>query len=824
MMSGARGLTSIEAKNSLAHHGFNELPSSKRKSLWLVAFAIVREPMVALLLGGATIYFFIGAPQDSILLLLSVLVIVTITIYQEHRSTRALEVLRDLSSPRALVIRDGKEQRVAAREIVPGDLLMVKEGDRVAADCYVLEAINLEADESLLTGESRPVPKRTEATIFSSTLVTSGHGLALVFSTGLQTEVGKIGKSLEVEDDSKTRLQLEVGQLVRRFGTLGIVFSIIVILSYGFTRGNWPQGILAGIAAAMSLLPEEFPVILTIFLALGAWKLSKKHVLVRQTAATENLGGVTVLCVDKTGTLTQNQMSVQQLRTPSSTYHFQSGTKNSPSEEFQHLLEYAVLASQKDPFDPMEKALHRVNERLHSTWTLEKEYPLAPNLLAMSRVWKREDGSLIVATKGAPEIVLDLCHLENDMEGKIRHQVEDMSSEGYRVLGVAESRLAGSAFPASQQGFQFQFLGLLGFIDPLRPQAAEAVQDCRNAGIRVMMITGDHAGTACKIASDIGLTLPKNVLTGADLENMSEVELRRKVESVSVYARMVPAQKLRIVNALKANGEVVGMTGDGVNDAPSLKWADVGIAMGGRGTDVAREAADLVILDDDFKSIVAAIRLGRGIFDNIRRAMSFIFATHFPIAALAITPVLLGMPLIFFPSHVVFMELIIDPACTLIFEAKDEDPLTMKRPPRKLNQPLFGYKGIFYSSLQGVVVFVVVFLLFFVAVKMGLSDSRSRTLAFSTFVLSIVGLIVANESIRASVKNIFFWTVFGLTLVSLNAVMWIPALRRIFGLEVPSLNDLAIAVTAAVVAFALSVGTQKLEGRRAVAALRQKVT
>jgi len=816
-MNETRGLTSPEAKKLLTVHGFNQLPSSKGKSLWRLVFSVVSEPMVVLLLAGATIYFFIGAPEDSLLMLLSVFGIVSIAIYQERKSTRAVEALRDLSSPRALVIRDGQEQRIAAREVVPGDLVKVKEGDRIAADCRILEANNLETDESLLTGESHSVTKHTDAIIYSSTLVTSGHGLALVVSTGIQTEVGKIGKSLEVEEESKTRLQQEIAQLVRRFGTLAVGFSAIVALAYGFSRGDWPQGILAGIAAAMSLLPEEFPVILTIFLALGAWRLSKKQVLVRQTAATENLGGVTVLCVDKTGTLTLNQMTVQQLRTPQATYQFPSdGTQNSLAEEFQQLLEYAVLASQINPFDPMEKALHRVNGRFHPNWILEKEYALAPDLLAMSRIWKKSEGSLVVATKGAPEAILSLCHLEKQADTEIRQQIEEMSSEGYRVLGVAKASFAEAAFPKSQREFQFQFLGLLGFIDPLRPQAAQAVQDCRSAGIHVMMITGDHAGTACKIAADIGLSSPKEFLTGAELETLSELELRKKVESVSVFARMVPAQKLRIVNALKANGEVVAMTGDGVNDAPSLKWADIGIAMGGRGTDVAREAADLVILDDDFKSIVGAIRLGRRIFENIRHAMSFVFATHFPIAGLTIVPVLLGMPLILFPSHIVFLELIIDPACTLIFEGRDEDPQAMKRPPRKLKRALFGYKDIFYSTLQGAAVFAVVFLLFFATVKMGYSDSHSRTMAFITFVFSIVGLIVANESLRASLRNVFFWAVFSLTLVALNIVVWIPALRRIFGLEVLSFGDLVIAVGAALVAFVLSVGSQYLVDRKSM--------
>lgn len=805
-----QGLTSHEVTALLASQGYNELPASKKKSLWALALVIVREPMVLLLLAGAIIYFLLGEAQDSVLLLLSVGVIVGIAIYQEHRSTRALEALKDLSSPRALVLRDEKEQRVAARELVPGDLLIIKEGDRIAADCHVVEATNLEVDESLLSGESQPVPKQVgRDSLFSSTLVTSGYGAARIFATGIHTEVGKIGKSLEVEDDNKTRLQQEIALLVRRFGTLGLVFSFIVTLAYGFTRGDWPQGVLAGIAAAMSLLPEEFPVILTVFLALGAWRLSKKQVLVRQTAATENLGGVTVLCVDKTGTLTQNQMAVKHIRTPERSYSFQEDSAEEVPPEFQVLLEYAALASPKDPFDPMEKAILRVHGP-HPDWELQKEYPLTPNLLAMSRVWKpsSEEG-LVIATKGAPETVLELCRLQGADATRVHRQIEEMSAAGYRVLGVARARAPEKKLPENQRDFLFQFVGLLGFMDPLRPGVVESVEDCIAASIRVIMITGDHPGTACKIAADIGLPSSQEFLTGADLEKMDELELQRKIKSVNVFARMVPVQKLRIVNALRASKEVVAMTGDGVNDAPSLKWADIGLAMGGRGTDVAREAADLVILDDDFTSIVAAIRLGRRIFANIRRAMSFIFAVHFPIAALAITPVLFGWPLFLFPAHIVFLELIIDPACTLIFEAEDEDAQTMTRPPRKLDQALFGYRDIFLSSVQGLMVFLVISALFVGALQGGLGEHRSRTLAFIAFVFSNMGLIVINEAALAFLKNKFFWIVFSGTVLLLIAILATPVLRQIYGFSVPHFTDVFLALLAAVGASLLSKILQK---------------
>lgn len=805
ILSKEQGLTSLEAQNLLAQHGFNELPSSKKKSLWSLLWSIVREPMVLLLIAGASIYIFIGEIHDSLLLLGSVFVVVMIAVYQERRSTRALESLRDLSSPRALVIRDGKEQKIAAREVVPGDILLIKEGDRIAADGAVLQSTNLEVDESLLTGEFHPVLKIPDKDfVFSSTLVTSGRGQVRVRATGHTSEVGKIGKFLEVADESKTRLQQEIAQLARRFGVLALLFSFIVVLSYGFTKGNWPQGILAGIAAAMSLLPEEFPVILTIFLALGAWRLSKRKVLVRQTAATENLGAVTVLCVDKTGTLTQNQMFLRHVRTPHASHILTSDSMAKWPKEFHQLLETAVLASQKDPFDPMEKAIHRAFPLDLSERVFKRQYPLAPNMLAMSQVWGTAENSLTVAMKGAPEAVMSLCHLDSSQIAAAKIQIDEMSRQGQRILGVAKAQFNSENLPVDQMGFSFQFLGLLGFEDPLRPQVAESVQECYSAGIRVIMITGDHGGTASKIATDIGLQFSGRVLTGPELEKMDELELRVQVREVNVYARVVPSQKLRIVNALKANGEIVAMSGDGVNDAPSLKWADIGIAMGGRGTDVAREAADLVILDDDFNSIVAAIRLGRRIFTNIRNAMSFVFASHFPIAALTITPVLFGLPLIMFPAHIVFMELIIDPTCTLVFEAEEEEAQVMRRPPRNLNQPLFGYRDIFYSSLQGFAVFVIVLGLFLFSLNRGHGEEESRALAFIAFVLSNLGLIAANESIQSYLKNIYFWFVSAATLFSLLSVIYIPTLRSIFGFAIPSGSSLIIAVFSALIATAIS--------------------
>ncbi|MBS1972603.1 MAG: cation-translocating P-type ATPase [Bdellovibrionales bacterium] len=809
-------MKSDQARALLEKDGYNELPKAKKKSFLLLIWEVLREPMILLLLTGAGIYLAIGEIHDSLLLLASVLVIVFIAIFQERRSTRAVEALRDLSSPRARVWRDQREIQIPSREVVPGDTLIVKEGERIVADCLLLESRSLEVDESLLTGESVPISKSVSSDgsrlqfpsafcIYSGTLVTRGFATGKVIATGLHSELGKIGKTMQEAKDTKTRLQEEIAGLVRIFGTLGVITSIVITLAFGFTRHDWLQALLAGIVAALSLLPEEFPVVLTIFLALGAWRLSKKQVLVRQPSATENLGSITALCTDKTGTLTLNQMSVEQIWTEHSQYHFHKNVEPLSAEIFS-VLEAGFLASYENSFDPMEKALQKTfkteSEKVKYELpkrSLEKDYPLSPDQLTMSFVWRSPiNQSRVVFSKGAPEAIVNLCNLETRLQSVVLEQVFKMCEQGLRVIGVAKASLSGSDFPKEQKGFQFSFLGLIGFIDPLREGVKEAITECYQAGIRTIMITGDHPAIASKIAGDIGLKDSGSFLTGEDIEKLTDNDLRDRIKYVNVFARVVPNQKLRIVKALKANGETVAMTGDGVNDAPSLKWADVGVAMGGRGTDVAREAADLIILDDQFNSIVAGIRLGRRIFDNIQRAMSYLFAVHFPIAALAILPVLIGGPLILFPIHIVFLELIIDPACTLVFEAEPESAKTMKVPPRKLEKPLFSFQDIALSLLQGMVVFAGIFMLFLWGLHQGWGEAQARAMAFSAFVLSNVGLIFVNKTSKHVFSNLFFVVISFAALVLLMAILFIESLSKIFKLETIDLTSLGISALVAV--------------------------
>lgn len=778
--------------------------------------------MITLLLICAGIYLFLGEIPDGILLLLSLAGVLAISLYQENRSTRALEALKELSSPRALVVRNGSEKRISSREVVPDDILVLNEGDRIAADALLLESAHLQVDESLLTGESLPATKSplSEETrlLFASTLVTAGRGYARVIATGNKTEVGKIGKSIAAPAQEKTRLQQEISSLMRLFLFAGVAMSVLIIITYGFTVGDWPQGFLAGLAAAMSLMPEEFPVVLTIFLALGAWRLAQKNVLVRQSAATENLGAITVLCVDKTGTLTMNEMKLAECRTVHSLHSFENAQNVLLPGEFRTLIEFAVLASHRNPFDPMEKALRKLldqelknTEYVHDDWVLKREYALSPELLAMTCVWESPvTSNIVVASKGAPESIFKLCKLNSDLLQTLSNQVKEMSAEGLRILGVARAKWIATDLPKEQQDFDFEFLGLLGLKDPVRPEVPKAIEECYQAGIRVLMITGDFPGTAEKVATDIGLREADSALSGPMLDSMTDFELKAKLKSHSVFARMVPRQKLRLVQALKSNREVVAMTGDGVNDAPSLQWADVGIAMGGRGTDVAREAADLVLLDDCFTSIVEAIRSGRKIFDNIQNAIFYIIAVHVPIAGMAIAPILFHLPIVLFPAHIVFLELIIDPSCTLIFESEPPGPDTMKRPPRRLAVRLFSSWKVFTSFFQGAITFFALFGLYFWCESHSFSPNHGRTIVFAAFVFANFGLVIVNRLHLILFHNKSFIWILLAAMAALLSTIYISWLQPLFGFQALTFGDFALAVTVALAAITLNFGISKL--------------
>jgi P-type Ca2+ transporter type 2C len=813
-----QGLSENFAQQRLLTEGYNELPQAKKRGFLRIAFEVVKEPMFILLIVCGGLYLALGDLQEALMLLGFVFVIMAITFYQERKTERAIEALRDLSSPRAMVIRDGQIKRIPGREVVREDLIIVSEGDRVPADAVILETEHLSVDESLLTGESVAVGKTLwdgklkQAPpggddlpfIFSGTLIVQGQSTAKVTATGAATNLGKIGKALGSVETENTPLQRETGRVVRNFAALGFAVCTLVVVGYGITRGNWLEGFLAGIALAMALLPEEFPVVLTIFLALGAWRISRRHVLTRRVPAIETLGSATVLCVDKTGTLTQNLMTVRAL--------FAKGVRTDVREgadlpdDFHEVVEFGALASRPEPFDPMEKALVGLRDtalkgtdHVHGTWKMVHEYPLSRELLAMSQVWGSPDGAdYVIASKGAPEAIADLCHLTEVQKKEFLGHIHKMAGEGLRLLGVAKAHFKKSELPKNQHDFRFELVGLVGFMDPIRPEVPKAVRDCYRAGIRVVMITGDYPGTAQSIAKEIGLKNPEKIITGPEITAMSKDELRKKVKGTNIFSRVVPEQKLHIVEALKANGEIVAMTGDGVNDAPALKSAHIGIAMGMRGTDVARESAALVLLNDAFHSIVDAVRLGRRIYDNIRKAMCYIISVHIPIAGISLVPILFGWPMILLPIHIVFLELLIDPACSVAFEAGKEEKNVMRRPPRGADARLFDKRTVALSVVQGSAVLILLIIVMALGNRFGTGEDDARALTYSCLIVANIGLIVSNLSwSRSLVSNLrsgnkALWGVIAGALLLLFATLYIPFMRELFRFNSPHPIDLVI--------------------------------
>ena len=804
------GLSAAEAARRLRADGPNALPSGQRRSWRAIVLETAREPMFLLLIAAGTLYLLLGDLQEGLVLFGFVLVTLGLTLYQEGKTERAIEALRELTSPRALVIRDGRPQRIAGREVVRDDLLLLAEGDRVPADGVLEDASTLEVDESLLTGEAVPVAKLAAGDdttddstparpgggdtpfVYSGTLVVAGHGTARVTATGARSEIGRIGAALGTLETERSPLQKQTAKLVRTLALLALAMSVLLVLVHGLLRGDWLAALLAGIALAMAMLPEEYPVVLTVFPALGAWRLSKEKVLTRRINAIETLGATSVLCVDKTGTLTENRMTVARLHASGEGFAVNYEGLVELPEAFHALVEFSILASDTDPFDPMEQAFARLGrhflentEHLHRDWTLAHQYALRPQLRAKSHVWRAVGSDdYVVAAKGAPEAIIDLCHLDAAAQAQVAAAVEAMAALGLRVLAVARAAFASPDFPAVEHDFEFEYVGLLGLADPLRAEIPAAVRQCFEAGIRVVMITGDYPATARAIARQAGLAADE-LLSGDELAAMDEEELRTRMRTVSVCARIAPEQKLRIVQALKADGEITAMTGDGVNDAPALKAAHVGIAMGGRGTDVAREAAALVLVDDNFASIVRAVRLGRRIFDNMQKSMSYILAVHIPIAGMALLPVLLGWPALLYPMHIAFLQLIIDPVCSLAFESEPAEADLMRRPPRDAQAQLFGGATLGLALLQGVGVLLIVIGAYAWA-NHRLNEPEARAFAFATLVIANLALIFSNRSrsqawlaLLRSAKPIL-WIVTGATLGLLALALYLPPLAQLF--------------------------------------------
>jgi len=809
------GLTTDQFKQQLKEFGYNELPQTKSQNIFKVAFEVIKEPMFVLLITCGLLYFLLGDYTEGIVLISWVFVIIFITFYQHQKTERALESLRKLSSPRALAIRDDVEKRIPGREVVPEDVIILNEGDRVPADGVILETSNLTIDESILTGESIPVNKEPHTenskngNVYSGTLVVNGIGRMLVQQTGVKTKFGQIGKSLESIQAEQTNLQKETKRLIRTLLILGILLSVGVIVIFYLTRGDIIQSLVNGIATAMAMLPEEFPVVLTVFLAIGAWRLSKNHVLTRRPSAIETLGSATVLCSDKTGTITQNKMEVASVYCDGTIVH-KSDFILKP-DSIRDILAEAFRASQKDSFDPMDTAISELYEKVDPSEKNEigliKEYPLSKELFAITRVFKSGE-TFVASCKGAPEAIFDLCKIESSERTKHHKILEELAEQGQRLLGVAYATMESTDLPATQKEFDFNFIGLLGFEDPIRPEVPAAIEECYSAGIRTIMITGDYASTALSIAKQAGIKTNGIVLTGHDLSQMDDATLVEKIKTTNVFARIIPDQKLRIIQALKKNGEIVAMTGDGVNDAPALKSADIGIAMGLKGTDVAREASSMVLLDDNFASIVGAIRSGRRIFDNLRKAMSYIIAIHIPIILLTLVPAIFpSFPILLMPLHIVFMELIIDPICSIAFESEAEEIGIMNRPPRDTNERFFGFRKIMSSASKGIFLSVVVLIAYFVSIQEDHTAGEIRAITFSTLIIGNVFLIITTLSNTRNFisilkeKNIALLVIIGLALTTLTSVILVPAFNKVFSFEFPGYQHFYIAIFAAIAMF-----------------------
>ena len=832
-----RGLSVQEAARRLEVDGPNELPRERPRSLLASTWSVVREPMILLLLGAATISFLLADPFEAAVLSFSVLVVAAISLYQQRKTESALAALRQLSAPRALVVRDGSPRRVAGSEVVRGDLVLLAEGDRVPADGIVVSASHLAIDEAALTGESLPVVKGSSPGdlegmgppggdgtpwVFAGTLVVAGRAEVVVRRTGAQTEFGRIGRALRDQEPPRTRLQHEFDRLVVVFALVALAAAVTVVVVYGMTRGDWLEGALAGITAALAVIPEEFPVVFSVFLALGAWRLSRYRVLARRPPVIESLGSVTVLCVDKTGTLTRNDMTVREVVVDRA----RCAVDRVPAEQLHDLAVTAALACPEQPVDPMDRAFVRLADERVPRWRagaieLLREYPLTPEQLSVCHVWRLDDGAAYAAVKGAPEAVMDLAGIGGQERRTLECLLDAASADGLRMLAVGGAIIDGADLPASQGELHISLLGFAGLQDPVREGVPEAVQECARAGVRTVMITGDYPGTALAIAREVGIPANDGHLTGADVETLGDIDLASAARSVSVFARMVPERKLALVRALQADGEVVGMTGDGVNDAPALRASDVGIAMGGRGTDVAREAADLVVVDDDFTSIAEGIRQGRGIFTNLRKALTYIISVHVPIYGIALIPVFVAdWPLVLLPIEVVLLELIIDPACTIVFEGEPVSDSVMEEPPRPVDAPMFGWREFVMALAQGVVLLAMVLAVYLGSMAAGMTDASVRSMTFVTLVVGNVALILANRSRHVSAvralltrRNPALLAIMALAGGLLILLIGVPPVREALDLGALTALQWAVAVAAGLASIAWFEAYRWLRGR-----------
>lgn len=799
------GLTTAQAERQRHTFGKNEIEATRRSPILNSLRNIVTEPMFLLLAVACVLYFFLGDFTEAMMMVVSILFVAGIELYQETKSERALEALRSYTRAQVRVLRDGKWVTLPSEDLVPDDVVSVEEGERIPADGTLLEQHDLTVDESVLTGESLSVEKTLEGqpavngqrptnSLFQGTTVASGKGVFKVTATGARSEFGKLGKSIESIDAEPTPLQIQIKRFVKQMGIIGgVAFVVVFGLNFWIENDFW-KALLFSLTLAMAILPEEIPVAFSAFMGLGAYRMIKYGILAKQPKTVESLGSATVICLDKTGTITENQMSVAEVADFSGQGH---------------TLEYALWASEPEPFDAMEKALveavlEEKKAGLRSGFTLAKEYPLGGKPPMMTHIWEKKGGSRIVACKGAVERILDVSDIKNELRQQVLTKTEEMAAQGYRVLGVASATFEGKNFPAEQDDFPWKFEGLVAFYDPPKENVAKVFKKFYTAGLRVLMITGDHAATAQNIARSIGLRGWEATMTGDEVMKLDEGELREAVQKASVFARMFPEAKLRVVNALKANGEIVAMSGDGVNDGPALKAAHIGVAMGKSGTEIAKSAASLVLLNDNLDAMATAIRMGRRIYDNLRKAIRYIISIHLPIVLVVLVPLLFGWPYahMLLPLHVIFLELVMDPTAAIAFENEPAEPNLMHKMPRPGNASLFSWKELAVSLLQGAMITAGVLFMYQVAVGQGKVEEDVRSVVFATLVSANLFLTLSNRSFDYAFHRTLFYknpmlpVILGISVFMLLAILYVPFLTHLFKMGALSAADLGWCVLA----------------------------
>ncbi|TGM05053.1 cation-translocating P-type ATPase [Leptospira jelokensis] len=785
------GLTQESVKKNRSVYGSNEISTNKKNGFFQMLFGVVAEPMILLLISISIVYLLLGDRNEALLLLGSVIGIICITFYQEKKTETAISALRSLASPRTNVIRDGQIIRIEGKDVVYGDLLILNEGDRIPADAELLSDRLFTCDESLLTGESIPVNKSAGQSVYCGALVVGGEGVCRVTSVGNHTEIGKIGLKIADESVGKTLLEIEVTRLVRNLFLVAASLCLLLALYFGFIKSEWLQGLLSGLTLAIGLMPEELPLVMTIFFALGAYRLSTKNVLVRRSSIIETLGAATVLCSDKTGTITQNKMKLGKITTTETVENLEDLKEVSVLSK--QILQIAYFASKHPSFDPMDSAISQTMESFHQSGNFSllstKEFPLTPTELTMVRVLEESDGYVCYA-KGSPEAIYKLCNLgDKDLEHWTK-KTNELAREGYRVLAVAKSDQSTKDIPENRNSVSYKLYGLISFLDPIREIVPEAVKTAYHSGIRVIMITGDYPETAKNIAKQIGLENANTVLTGKELADLPDERLRSVLKTCNVFSRVSPEDKWKLVRILKSEGEIVAMTGDGVNDAPALRTANIGVAMGERGTDVAREAADIVLLDDSFSSILDSVRIGRQIFDNLKKALGYLIGVHIPIVGITFLPILFGWPIVVLSAiHIVFMEMVIDPTCTIVFEKEAAEFDLMNRKPRPSTEPLLDKELFINSLIQGFYSLLSVVATYWITQFYLNEEGVSQVVSTATFVslvFSNLFLILANRSLHESmwsrmrIKNSMIYIVFFFTVSVLLSSIYIPGMNALF--------------------------------------------